>query len=64
MLFCIGLKWRTTSRSTFVVVKSQGNQKKKTRRNWPKWYAIAIVRKKGKQQNKNNILGIQFCNTP
>jgi hypothetical protein len=65
MLFWLKLKLPSTSRSTFVVVKSQGNQKKITRRIWPQWYAIAIIRKKGKQQKKNKkILGTQFCNTP
>jgi hypothetical protein len=63
MLFWLRLKLPSTSRSTFVVIKSQGNQKKITKRIWPKWYVIAIVRKKEKQQKKNSILGTQFCNT-
>jgi len=52
MLFWLRLKLQSTSRSTFVVVKSQGNQKKITRRICPKWYAIAIVRKKGKKKKE------------
>jgi len=57
MLFWLRLKLQSTSRSTFVVVKSQGNQKKITRRIWPKWYAIAIVRKKGKKKKEKRKLG-------